>query len=65
MEEKYFPILTINGNVDSYVDEPLEIGNFKGKTKPVYLEEPPPLFIVGRGQLKEVAKELKRLVEAE
>ena len=45
MEEKYFPLLTINGNVD----EPLEIGNFKGKIKPVYLEEPPPLFIVGRG----------------
>ena len=36
MEEKYFPLLTINGNVD----EPLEIGNFKGKIKPVYLEEP-------------------------
>ena len=40
MEEKYFPLLTINGNVDNYVDEPLEIGNFKGKIKPVYLEEP-------------------------
>ena len=49
MEEKYFPILTINGNVDSYVDEPLDIGNFKGKIKPVYLKKPPPLFIVGRG----------------